>query len=158
VVAIQYFSLPESGLVKAWLNCVSSYVEHKRSDLKRQEFKFDSAIDGRSFWKIPHINGSIRGIQIRLTDTSDEIWVILTSKGRQIFPGAYLRDAIHKKAKKYAPGSIKGIFLLLDCNFPGIDEVDMDHFSEQAKKLNPGFEQIWCVNILAGKTIIKRLA
>ena len=80
------------------------------------------------------------------------------SKGRQIFPGTYLQNAIHKKAKKYAPGSIKGIILLLDCNFPGIDEVGMDHFSEQAKKVNPGFEQVWCVNILAGRTIIEQLA
>ena len=64
VVAIQYLSLPAAKLVKSWLHCVSNYIERKTIDLKHQEFKFDSAFDGRSFWEKLHIE--VQSDQYRL--------------------------------------------------------------------------------------------
>ena len=66
-------------------------------------------------------------------------------------------NALQKKAKKYSPDSIKELTLLLDCDFPPIDETDMDEFAEAAKKKNPGLKEIWCINILLDRTIVKRL-
>jgi len=62
-------------------------------------------------------------------------------------------------ANKYSPDSLKEVILLLDCNFPAIEEADMKEFAEHAQKnnLNAGFKEIWCVNILLDRTIVQQL-
>jgi hypothetical protein len=85
--------------------------------------------------------------------------VMLQSQGRQMFPDAYLANAIKKKSNRYSPDSIQELILLLDCNFPAIEETEMSEFAEHAKKnnVNPGFKEIWCVNILLDRTIVQQL-
>jgi len=99
-------------------------------------------------------------LQIKLVESFDKVAVVmLPSQARQMFPDAYLANAITKKSNRYSPESIKEVILLLDCNFPAIDEGDMDEFLEQAKKnnVNPGFKEIWCINILLDRTIVQQL-
>ena len=107
-----------------------------------------------------HVKNSIRFLEIKLVANFDEVAVmILKSHGRQIFPEAYLANAITKKSNKYSPDSLKEVILLLDCNFPAIEEADMKEFAEHAHKnnLNAGFKEIWCVNILLDRTIVQQL-
>jgi ribosomal protein S17E len=160
VVAILYETLPIPAKVKAWINSVASYVQSKGNDLKQGQFKFDRGNDSRSFWDMSHVKNSIRFLQIKLVANFDEVAVmILKSHGRQMFPEAYLSNAITKKSNKYSPDSIKEVILLLDCNFPAIEEADMKEFAEHAQKnnVNAGFKEIWCVNILLDRTIVQQL-
>jgi hypothetical protein len=160
VVAILYETLPSPATLKGWIHSVISYVQSKRIDLKQGQFKFDRANDSRSFWDISHIKNSIRLLQIKLVENYDKVAVVmLPSQGRQMFPDAYLANAIIKKANKYSPDSIREVILLLDCNFPAIEEADMKEFAGYAQKnnVNPGFKEIWCVNILLNRTIVQPL-
>jgi hypothetical protein len=159
VVAIRYETLPSPATIKVWIHPVAGYVQAKRIDLKQSQFKFDRANDGRSFWDMSHLKNSIRSLQIKLVDNFDKLAVVmLPSQGRQMFPDAYLANAITKKSNRYSLESIKEVVLLLDCNFPAIDEAEMAEFVEQAKNnVNPGFKEIWCVNILLDRTIVQQL-
>lgn len=158
-VTLQYTDLPRPQNLKSWIYCVANYAFEKFNDLKRIQFKFDRAKDGRVFWEMSHIKTSIRSLQIKLLKDFDGVAVFLVpSQARRVFPEGYLFNAIQKKSgKKYAPSSIMDVTLLLDCDFSAIDEADMEEFSEHARTKNPGFKEIWCVNILANRIIVAQL-
>jgi hypothetical protein len=160
VVAILYETLPSPATLKGWIHSVASYVQTKRNDLKQGQFKFDRANDSRGFWDMSHVRSSIRLVQIKLVENFEKVLVVMMkAQDHQIFPEAYLANAISKKSNKYSPDSIKEVILLLDCNFPAIEEAHMKEFAEHAQKnnVNPGFKEVWCVNILLDRTIVQQL-
>ncbi len=156
-VGIRFTGIPPAKERKAYVSLVSRYVDQKLKSLRDREFEFDWHEDLPVFWDQRIIKTTIRSIKVSLVET-DSVSVLLLGEAKEVFPEEYIKAAIVKKMEKYSPTALDEVFLLLDCDFILIDEHDMQAFAANFSGVKGGFSQLWCVNILADRTIVEKLA